>query len=718
MKKIFSFLFAIAFLLTFFSLFSQKSLAITGSSENGDCLYYNYDGYELSALTGYNGHSYTSSDGSVYTNLNSAFNLLWSMQPNGHPDVPAAEVNAFGDWLNHCNQSSSYNWQICGNTVTNYINSNISSLMNNYNNYCKDAGSTCFPGASSLGCKFTFDPAPIPAPPGAIDWTSISTPFCGNTYKAVSGINFFWHDPSTGGTPSYFKFSYGVSSPTQYSYTVNHPTTSFSIPQNSSTCTSGPGGCGFGYDLNIQWQVQACNNDGCGSIKPGDPFKTANCQQAPSGGGTSPTNTCEDGTHAGQTCNTTCTTGAGIGNCGDTSGHVICCAAPASSADNGPCVNNYVAGVCGGTDGLGTTGSLYECHYHLNSIGTKVGDGYADSVTPCAPYTCHVAGSNSFDYCDSASPPGGGGNPPAATCTVTWTGTPATVSQGSSFKVIVVPGTGTGWTNEKLYLDGTQVTSNATWAKYPDPQTGPDDSWTFSNPGTVGNHTLKFNNGTTDCTSTFNYTVTGGSQNTGTPISLIVGLDGVGITGDQVDKTPLDPTKAADAKLIVTPVTARKIENVTVEVDSGTIKKGSGTGTITYQDTGTDKYFFKGTVTLDSAITAGNYDVKVTVEEHLSNTIKNQPITTAGPNNVATINNAQAGDVAGSTGTGTTPDNQLNPTDYTALISCMPQFKFDNTISCSTTLQHNNDLNLDGKIDQADYNLWLREYSSARITGD
>jgi hypothetical protein len=334
--------------------------------------------------------------------------------------------------------------------------------------------------------------------------------------------------------------------------------------------------------------------------------------------------------------------------------------------------------------------TLYNCPSSTN--------GYTVATGQACAYGCS---SNALGdgTCNSAPQSGnpGGDNP---SCTVTWTGTPATVSQGSSFQVIVVPGTGGAWANEKLYLDGAQVTSNATWAKYPDLQTGPDDSWTFSNPGTVGSHTLKFNNGTTDCAQTFNYTV-----NAATTLSLTIGLDGVGKTGDLANKNPL-----ADADIVAPVVTTARAVHVDVLDSSGAVK-GSGDGTISYQSTGDSKGLFKGDVSV-AALTAGTYTVKVKVEEHISNTLTNQTITAAGPNIITTIPNAEAGDVAWNTGT--VPDDQLTASDYSAITGCMPNFTTADKTACTIEVAKRADLNLDGTVDQLDYNLFLREYNARK----
>lgn len=49
-------------------------------------------------------------------------------------------------------------------------------------------------------------------------------------------------------------------------------------------------------------------------------------------------------------------------------------------------------------------------------------------------------------------------------------------------------------------------------------------------------------------------------------------------------------------------------------------------------------------------------------------------------------------------------NNQVDISDYNDLISC-----YQNSSSCTAALRLGSDLNLDGKVDGVDYNLWLAE---------
>jgi hypothetical protein len=190
-----------------------------------------------------------------------------------------------------------------------------------------------------------------------------------------------------------------------------------------------------------------------------------------------------------------------------------------------------------------------------------------------------------------------------------------------------------------------------------------------------------------------------------TNISLIVGLDGVGTTGDNKNST-------SNSSSTKSPTTTT--ENVTVEAfDSTNTSVSKTTGTVTYDSVTTDANYgkFTGTIPLNSTIKAGSYIIKVTVDGHLTRTLGLKTITT-GTNTMQAVT-AVAGDIV------ITPSaeaNKLNLNDYNVLMSCMTDSNFDNPDNgalCATdpTYAAKSDLDNNGTVDMFDYNLFLREYS-------
>jgi len=219
--------------------------------------------------------------------------------------------------------------------------------------------------------------------------------------------------------------------------------------------------------------------------------------------------------------------------------------------------------------------------------------------------------------------------------------------------------------------------------------------------------------------SSTTFAITASAQATSTPIPLVVGLDGVGITGDQAHKDSLDPV--AHPELVTTPATTA-LKTIGVKVDvfdadaaATSTPKATGRGTIAYQDSGTNKYLLTGPVTVSPAVAAGTtYKIRVTVDNHLSDLLTNQTIPVADTSPIK-ITNAEAGDVVGSTNS--TSDNHLLPSDYLVIASCA-NYNIAGKVACPADLLAKSDLNLDGKVDEFDYNLFLREYQSARKDGD
>lgn len=178
---------------------------------------------------------------------------------------------------------------------------------------------------------------------------------------------------------------------------------------------------------------------------------------------------------------------------------------------------------------------------------------------------------------------------------------------------------------------------------------------------------------------------TGGN---GTSLALTVLLHGIGSAGDNVtelnslsNKNPLHPTRNADVLIY-------DFNNQLVSSASGQIKYEAGTGD------------FRGTVVTKTPLASGNYNIRVRSSQHLTRLLPGVAIVNTRTNQLPTAS-LVAGDV--------NDDNKLNIIDYNLLIGC------SSTVPdplCTGVLKLQTDLDDNGVIDIADYNLFLREIAN------
>jgi hypothetical protein len=207
-------------------------------------------------------------------------------------------------------------------------------------------------------------------------------------------------------------------------------------------------------------------------------------------------------------------------------------------------------------------------------------------------------------------------------------------------------------------------------------------------------------------------------------LALVVGLDGIGTTGDQVnaDYTTKTNTAIINGQTVTNPVAGSNQSPktpdrpVTLTLIDSANSSTTINGTIAFQTSGANKGKYTGTVPYGTTVRAGTYKVKVTVDTHLTKLV---PGTITIANTTTTVNvpsvNLVAGDIDES--------NALNGTDYNILLSCMSDPVFTNTVGtslCDTAGKNYKtkaDLEDNGPIDKFDYNLFLREFSKVQ-TGD
>ena len=174
----------------------------------------------------------------------------------------------------------------------------------------------------------------------------------------------------------------------------------------------------------------------------------------------------------------------------------------------------------------------------------------------------------------------------------------------------------------------------------------------------------------------------------GTTFDLTLLLDGIGEAGDYTNRTASDKSNK-DPK--------HKNRSLAVqffnEQDELVYTK---IGTVSYnKDTGT----FKGIIPLGIDITEGKYYTKVKIDQYLVKALTFF-IIKLGEVNVHPPLTLVSGDTDG--------NNELNLLDYNIIDGCYKDIK-PNASSCDDELARLSDLNDDGKVNQLDYNLFVRE---------
>jgi len=213
-----------------------------------------------------------------------------------------------------------------------------------------------------------------------------------------------------------------------------------------------------------------------------------------------------------------------------------------------------------------------------------------------------------------------------------------------------------------------------------------------------------------------------GTQPGDTVLSFVIGLDGIGTTGDNVNPAFTSGTNTAiiNGVAVTNNFPGSTQDPVHKDLDLTVLLLDSSGSPVTvpsakvdYDTTKSDANYgkFLGTLDLGTSFTTGDYTVKVTVDGHLRRTIQ----ATQGLGTIQTITAGQtktlsarlvAGDVDS--------DNALTIKDYNILMSCMPDVSPDGGAACGlnanyATRSHLLDNSTISSLD--DYDLFLREYS-------
>lgn len=173
-----------------------------------------------------------------------------------------------------------------------------------------------------------------------------------------------------------------------------------------------------------------------------------------------------------------------------------------------------------------------------------------------------------------------------------------------------------------------------------------------------------------------------------TVLALTLKLHGVGQGGDSVNPTSTGNTVPITPQRPIT-LAISSITNVAVANVSGTISYNTTTG------------IFTGSVDL-SSLASGSYVVKVTTPKYLAKTLPGVQTITQNQTNSMPTTAMIAGDVNG--------DNALNILDYNMIMDCYSDLNPPRACSDLAKKQAS-DIDDDGKVNQYDYNLFIRELS-------
>jgi hypothetical protein len=227
-------------------------------------------------------------------------------------------------------------------------------------------------------------------------------------------------------------------------------------------------------------------------------------------------------------------------------------------------------------------------------------------------------------------------------------------------------------------------------------------------------------------------TIKEGKNCVSTSLSFVIGLDGIGTTGDQLNPG-FDVVRNTANDVVAVGSTANPVHEtrpIAVLLTDSSQKTTQYDGNILYDSTSTSATYgkFTGSIDLGNTIQTGDYSVIASVGAHLKKSLGTIHIT-VGQNNpiTGTPKNLAAGDITGDVPKGTgDADNHLDGLDYNVLMSCSI-YTQDNHALCYThpqffalsDLEDNGDAttNRGPQVDQFDYNLFLRELS-ANANGD
>jgi hypothetical protein len=191
-----------------------------------------------------------------------------------------------------------------------------------------------------------------------------------------------------------------------------------------------------------------------------------------------------------------------------------------------------------------------------------------------------------------------------------------------------------------------------------------------------------------------------------TYLSLVIGLDGLGTTGDNQNPSDINCTPAQIAQGCGSNKNPNNTtREVTVEfLNADAMPVGTYSGQINYTTGATNSGKFTGAIDVASSnIAEGNYIVKIKSPGYLKRQLPSLQTIKTGQVNALTETRLVTGNV--------NQDSSLDIMDYNILMSCSI-YSQDNKTSCNlnSNYAYRSDLEDNGTIDQLDYTLLMREW--------
>ena len=510
-------------------------------------------------------------------------------------------------------------------------------------------------------------------------------------------------------TKATYQQRYGSGTGNFRSYCSCHSNTNYNVNKGEDYCnggttapptftnTHGVGDCisnGNACSTTGTWDVAyTCSNGVTGTSK------NESCTRTPS----APTKTC-----SGLTCGSFTDSCGNPQNCGTCNNTQTC-----SNTSGGTCTTTCTpsTGTCGGTDACSTTGS--------KDVTTCNGGLVTTAKEPCTltpPDSCNKPTVPSLT-CTTATP---------TTASFSWTKDANTTesllyycdkTKAAANNVSCTPGAHpsnktdaseaaqAGW----YFLPGNAASTS------PTDLTGliPGHEYTAFISAYNGNHVTS----TLHAESADIY-FTGGSCTSQPGLALVIGLDGIGTTGDQVNAnwTVKTNTATINGKTVTNQVAGSNQDPKTLPREATltltdttsnavTIVKGN----FTFATDGVNKGKYTGTIPYGTTVKAGTYKATVGVDGHLTKPVVPATITVVNTNTTVNIQGVVDLVTGNIDGNGT-----LDGSDYNLLLSCMNDSDFTNAVgpvACNANAAYKvrADLEDNGVIDKFDYNLFLRE---------
>lgn len=198
-------------------------------------------------------------------------------------------------------------------------------------------------------------------------------------------------------------------------------------------------------------------------------------------------------------------------------------------------------------------------------------------------------------------------------------------------------------------------------------------------------------------------------------LNVTVFMHGIGKSGDNSNPFPPQCTTPTSPSCGSNPSPLKANRPMEVEVygpdntpenETDNVPLAKGTGTLVYNPT---EGRFTGPVTLDTKLAAGSYSVKIKSSKYLRKTFPGITALKAGANNLPVISMVVGDSYTEGGNAQDSSLNRLDIRDYNALLGCFSFTAPPKDCGFMPNQKELTDLDDDGKVNDEDYNLFIRE---------